>query len=133
MEPFDTFLKKDGLDVKIMFRKDLYTISSSILKEENFHPRFENLEQPHMLNMKGETVPLSKKSVVRAWERQFKNNASFEIVGENVYFHRVFKSDKKELWWGLEMDSPMIWRLRTDLGLNTEAYTPHIALFEKNH
>ena len=58
------YKKKDGLDVKIMFRENLHTVLSSILKEENFHPRNENLEQPHMMiNMKGETIPLSKQSV----------------------------------------------------------------------
>ena len=88
-----------------MFRKDLHTVSSNMLKEENFLPRYENLEQPYiMINMEGETKPLSKRSVLRAWERQFKNNTSFDVVSENVYFHRVFKSDKRELWWGLEMD-----------------------------
>ena len=119
------------MDIKIMFRRDLPLAPSNILKMKNFQPKYEHEEQPHlMINMKGEQIPLGRKSVVRAWERKFKN-ASFEIIGENVYLHKMSKSGEMELWWGLEIDSPFIWALRHDLGLNSDKYAPHITLLKR--
>ena len=103
----------------------------SPLKMDNFNLKYESDEQPHlMINMKGEEIPLGSKSIVRSWERKFKN-ASFEIIGENVYVHKMFKSGQMELWWGLEIDCPFIWDLRKDLGLTSERYVPHITLLRR--
>ena len=80
------------MDIKIMFRRDLPVVPSNILKMDNFHSKYEREEQPHlMINMKGEQIPLARKSVVRSWERKFKN-ASFDITGENVDLRKMFKS-----------------------------------------
>ena len=97
----------------------------SPLKMDNFYLKYESDELPHlMINMKGEEIPLGSKSIVRSWERKFKN-ASLKIIGEHVYVHKMFKSVQVELWWGLEMDCPFIWDLRKDLGLTSERYVPH--------
>ena len=92
---------------------------------------YSEYELPHMMiNMKGEEIPLVKKSVVRSWERKYKD-ASFEITGENVYHHKVLKSGEMQLWWVLEIDSPFTSDLRRDLDLMSEKYVPHITLQTK--
>ena len=54
-----------------------------------------------MINMKGEHnaqhIPLSRKSVVRSWEKRFEN-VSFEITGENLFVHKMFKSGVLDTW-----------------------------------
>ena len=128
---FQFFKKEESMDIKIMFRRDLPVVPCSILKMDNFHLKYESDEQPHlMINMKGEEIPLGSKSIVRSWERKFKN-ASLKIIGEHVYVHKMFKSVQVELWWGLEMDCPFIWDLRKDLGLTSERYVPHITLLTR--
>ena len=88
-------------------------------------------EQPHlMVNMKGEEIPQCSKSIVRSWESKFEN-ASFEIIGENIYVLKMFKSGQVELWLGLEMYCPFNWDLGKDLVLTSERYVPHITLLTK--
>ena len=118
------FLLKIGSPLWPLFAQNWVPFVSP-LKMDNFQLKYESDELPHlMINMKGEEIPLGSKSIVRSWERKFKN-ASLKIIGEHVYVHKMFKSVQVELWWGLEMDCPFIWDLRKDLGLTSERYVPH--------